>query len=508
MNGTIARMMLELRQRINAWTSFRTLAQRLFGDVTKAALLAGAAASHPAWFLVSGDGAVVKLTSEGVRLLATLPPPAPGPTVAAHEAAWALRSYAEQLRPLRLSVDTTGPGRLVRERYLHEVKLQLADDDVRVADDTPVTLVSPGRRNDGHVVGVSRDEAVFYVAFFEQVLPIDTPAILEVNRSAPLFAVADHLAAIDHDVVQFERLITASPGVALSRDDSEQVARHLASMAQPWTRLLWGPPGAGKTRCVATFTRSMLLTAPDERVLLVAPSNVAVDAALIELMAALDGTATTRDFLNRHVVARFGYSRDKRVLAHHELFGSPELEELSDQILANFNEQRRREERGESAAALAELKAINLQLQQERRQKMKAFLSSARVVATTIASALATEGPVFEAAPWQTIIVDEASMISGASALLLASCATRRFLVAGDPRQLGPILEWRTGGERPGPDVHRWCATDPYELAGISTGSGLERRIETNDARLARILSQRRCHPDIWSLAWIPTLGD
>lgn len=40
---------------------------------------------------------------------------------------------------------------------------------------------------------------------------------------------------------------------------------------------------------------------------------------------------------------------------------------------------------------------------------------------------------------------------------------------------------------------------DIFDKSGVSSGEGEQRRIMVNDARLARITSQRRCAPEIWS---------
>jgi very-short-patch-repair endonuclease len=89
-------------------------------------------------------------------------------------------------------------------------------------------------------------------------------------------------------------------------------------------------------------------------------------------------------------------------------------------------------------------------------------------------------------------------MINGAIVVALASSTQNRLLLVGDPRQLAPIFEWQQGLA---PDnVERWLGKDPYEFSTISTGSGWDKKISTDDSRMARVLSQRRCHPRIWSL--------
>jgi phosphate starvation-inducible protein PhoH len=58
---------------------------------------------------------------------------------------------------------------------------------------------------------------------------------------------------------------------------------------------LWGPPGAGKTYCSARLAAGLLTASREERILLVAPSNVAIDAGLVELIKALEDSEQAKN---------------------------------------------------------------------------------------------------------------------------------------------------------------------------------------------------------------------
>lgn len=484
-------MIRELRQTPGEWRPFRQLARRLRGDEEDEHLLAGVAGIRPHVFAIHQDSKV-KLKFEAMQ--AEAPPPADALHLAA---ANAVMEYAGQLEPSSLRVPEADEGRRVRDRFVHGLKVEIDQDDFKLADDTPVRLLSTtGRKNLGHVAGASRDESILYVAFRDQVLPIDLPAQLEVSRSKTFITLAYHLRSLRQTPTL--GLTLQGTGPTLTSNDSRALAAKLSSISTPWTRLLWGPPGAGKTHCIAELSALLLRGDPDARVLIVAPSNVAVDAAVCELLAALERDRDLANLLSARKIVRYGYPRDERILSRSDLFGPEGLEELSRKVHATSKTVRELSRISAPELEIAAKKAELRQLQEEMKQRLAAHLQSARIVLTTVASTFSGSSTVVEAGPWQTVIVDEASMVGGAIVLALASLASHRLLLSGDPRQLSPIVEWRRG-EIPSA-VERWLARDPYEIVGVSAGTGHHRSIKTDDPRMARVLSQRRCHPRIWSL--------
>ncbi len=484
----------ELRRHAGEWFTFAQLARRVRGDASDADLIAAIVDSRQDLFIVHGDRRV-KIRLEA-QLGKTIPPSQQSPQLSA---AWAVREYARQLRPLRLPVLKVGPGTRVLERFLHSIEVGISDDSIRLADDTPVELVSlGGLRNPGHIAGVSRNEAVIYAVFRNEVMSDDLPAELVVSRTKPLLDIAERLEQLADLPTLAQQLMSQSGGCALSEQDSQSLSTKLFSLPPPWARVLWGPPGSGKTYCAATLAVMLVGSKPDERALVVAPSNVAVDMATLEIVSSLRRLSLGQLFDARRVV-RFGYPRDDRVLALPELFGPSGLETLASEIALAQAELRRLSRRRATEAEVFEAKARLRQLQEQLKQLLSAHLISARIVATTITSAFMRTGAVIGAGTWHTVIIDEASMINGATFLALASIPARRFLLVGDPRQLGPIFEWERQ-DTPPSDVRHWVARDPYELIQLSIGSGLQKAVRTDDARMARVLSQRRCHPSIWQL--------
>ena len=485
----------ELRRRAGEWVSFVNLARKVRGDAADAGLIGAIVDNRKDLFVVHADR-IVKLKFEAFAHATSQPETQP---VSHAVAAQLVRQYARNLRPFQIRVQVAHPGQRVLDRFLHALEVDLSDDSMRFADDTPVELLSvSGRRNFGHITGISRDEERMYVAFQNEVWPDDVPAMMYISRSKPLLGIASWLEGLRNSPSRAESLMHGYQGSHLEDSDSGLIAVGLSRLGVPWSRMLWGPPGSGKTYCSAALCKLLLRSNGNDRVLLVAPSNVAVDAALIELVTTLDKDDDTRRLLQDRKIIRLGYPRDGRVLARAELFGPPDLESLSEEIKTAQSHVQSLARRRATEVEIAAARAVLRQLQERLKQRLERHLLDARLVATTITSAFMGEQPIVGTGQWQTVIADEASMINGATVLALASASGARFLLVGDPRQLAPIFEWDRR-EEVSADMRRWLAKDPYELVGLSTGVGTGKRIVTADPRMARVLAQRRCHPRIWA---------
>ncbi len=122
----------------------------------------------------------------------------------------------------------------------------------------------------------------------------------------------------------------------------------------------------------------------------------------------------------------------------------------------------------------------------------RVILREARVVATTLARLSIMDELLAE--PYDTVVVDEASIIPVPYVWLAALVAKRRVVVAGDFRQLPPIAMGED--EKRYPRAARWLARDVFAAAGILEDG----RIRKEDKRLAKLSRQYRMHPDIGGL--------
>lgn len=134
-----------------------------------------------------------------------------------------------------------------------------------------------------------------------------------------------------------------------------------------------------------------------------------------------------------------------------------------------------------------DLTAAMTSLERALREARSTLLSQARVIATTTTQAFLRAK---ELTNFDTIVIDEASMIPLPLIYRLSGMATRNVVIAGDFRQLPPISKSRAE------IVSTWYARDVFDAAGIvdtvSTG-------ETR-ANLAKLTTQFRSHEKIFQL--------
>ena len=130
------------------------------------------------------------------------------------------------------------------------------------------------------------------------------------------------------------------------------------------------------------------------------------------------------------------------------------------------------------------------------KNEVEEHVCTCSVVATTSTLASLPTGPI-SGIRWPSVMVDEVTMVTPAMCTFLASIASDRLLLAGDPRQLGPVYEEPRKALQEDPCL-AWMGRDVFDISGVSKGEGEARRIATTDPRLVRITSQRRCATEIW----------
>lgn len=261
---------------------------------------------------------------------------------------------------------------------------------------------------------------------------------------------------------------------------------------------LWGPPGSGKTQTLARVTEALFRRG--ESVLLVAPTNQAVDHLLLATAERLDdepalengevlrlgpigsgelrrryGRNVDLDRVVRPAAAERAEEQERairEVLAHVEGVDHPVDRtsfELKRQLRRDLNRLRER-------AAHRETKAEGFQ---------RELLADARLVATTLHRACV--GGQLDRL-FDVVVIDEASMAGFPLVFLAAALrARKRVIVGGDFRQLPPVVESRDAMAR------RWLGRDPFEVAGLADA------VEEGETPgvLARLVQQYRMHPTI-----------
>lgn len=241
-----------------------------------------------------------------------------------------------------------------------------------------------------------------------------------------------------------DRLLAAEGNVHPDSDDYSPVG--LPQLSDWWRKswsILWGPPGTGKTYTTGHQVANVLAD-PTERLLVVSTTNRATDAAAIAIGRAAKSVASHELSAGKLLrigkgasLAQFEKERLTDMLLGTETEFLAEIDRLADELA--------RSDRAEDKAVLRkEIKELRLQMRDSARRN---FLDSdIRVVigtafrATTFLNSEEVKGGIESgAAPFTTVFIDEAGLLSRAAIAALSLLASRRVVLVGDSKQLAPI---------------------------------------------------------------------
>lgn len=483
------------RAKGEVWIRWEVVAKRQEGSEELADLLKSLADLPDArpLFRVTSNGRAVCLTEKGKWLAEEVVTNSDPLT---DQVAAIVKRYAGRLRRLRFSISNIYHVGKTKKKYVYAVEVELGD--TLIPNEAPVVVAPYGYGTwvNGRIVGQDSENNLLYVSLENSIEQAQLPLQLFIDRAFLLNQLAESIQKLNQipPLGQVFFAPDTKTNYIIANEDSGRVALMLAASATPWTRFLWGPPGAGKTFCLAGLMLRLIKQQPQGRILLVAPSNVAVDVALSQLVNQLENSEH-RGLLSQRRILRYGYPRKAEILSRSELLGSMEQETLSSQIsglASTIQAATKGEEAQEERLAL--MRAELLELQEQLKDLVLSHMQQCLVVATTTTQAYMPTSPII-AQSWDTVLVDEVTMVPPAVCLYLSSLAKQRFLLAGDPRQLGPVYE---EGPTPDEETDYWMGYDAYDFAQLSIGNGDRRHIQIEDKRLVRITSQRRCISDIW----------
>jgi hypothetical protein len=452
--------------------------------------------SSEQFFVLSSNGRRVKLTNAGIQL-------ALGSKEVDHlpkteKIADAVKQYAGSLHPLSLNVIKVRTISRTGRRVIQTVQVECRDGITNLTD-APVEFWSDGSSSSirGKIVGQEPNGGLFYIAFHQSVESQYLPGRLRIDRGFLLRELGQAVDALSSYPQLAKTLEDRASGKVIHHTNSVEVTNQLLQLTPPWTRLLWGPPGAGKTYGVAHFIKRLIREEPTSKVLLVAPSNLAVDVALQEVVQQFEtGHEDYRRLISKRRVTRYGYPRKTEILQRPELLGPVGLDELNRKVRELANKIEAEERKGDvSGERVATLRAELLEVQETVKEKVRTHLENSWVVATTTTLAYMASSPISEI-DWDTVIVDEVTMAPPALCVFLSSLAKRRLLLTGDPRQLGPVFESTHESDD---EAYKWMGRDIFETIGVSYGGGEARDIDLSDQRLVQIRSQRRCASQMWN---------
>ncbi|EMI41334.1 AAA domain-containing protein [Rhodopirellula sp. SWK7] len=344
----------------------------------------------------------------------------------------------------------------------------------------------------GEIVEVDERKGCLFIALDDpEMTPINGPFFVRPFES---MSVLDSI----YNGVEFEELrehlssrLVASEGDVHPRmaEPCNASLPHLRAWWQHSWNILWGPPGTGKTWTTGQQIATIMQDT-SERVLVVSTTNRATDAVGISI-----GEAAKKhcpDQLDNDALLRIGKGASLQTFIKRELarmLRGTESETLS-QIDGLAQQLQLLQSSEEKAFTRKQINALRASGNDENN---RIFVDAQRrVVISTAFKAISylkdeTIRTMVEngEAPFTTIFIDEAGLISRAAVAALSLLASKRVVLVGDSKQLAPIS--------------RISRILPTRQQTWLASSGLSHLEDTENIPVAvHFLSeQRRMHPDV-----------
>ncbi|MFE2997315.1 AAA domain-containing protein [Nocardia sp. NPDC059246] len=259
---------------------------------------------------------------------------------------------------------------------------------------------------------------------------------------------------------------------------------------------LWGPPGTGKTTTLAVLLAELLDAG--KTVLLAAPTNAAIDVALSALLKRRPPVKsgeivrigpTDNDFLSGRaravlldeIAADQGAEPARRLVEARD--------ELADLRKAHHaipkSDIARRQEAVALTRKIADLEGFAKGLTALLGDVRDHVIGEGRLLACTSHQVVLKEA--VRRKGFDVVVVYEASMMTAAMTMLVAGMGVGHTIVAGDFRQLSPIVQSQE------PDAREWLGQSAFEKSGIARAV----RAGRAPANLVALDTQHRMRPRI-----------
>jgi AAA domain len=223
---------------------------------------------------------------------------------------------------------------------------------------------------------------------------------------------------------------------------------------------VWGPPGTGKTTTIVEVIRQAV--ARQWKVLVTAPSNVAVDNVLAKLVVAAPDEDSAKDGKRKKVRSKGGNNARGRIRAvriGHPARMRPEIVQYSldslvqrsegtaivadvrnelrtfVQMLSSSSKRRRVQDR---ALAKREISSLRKEIRTREEKVVAELLGNAQVV---LATCVGAANRLLADAEFDMVVIDEAAQALEVACWIPALLCTTKLVLAGDHKQLPPTIK-------------------------------------------------------------------
>ncbi len=335
--------------------------------------------------------------------------------------------------------------------FLYEFRLE---DEVRIVEDMPVEIEVGGDITHGTVVSVDGDRIVLLLQN-----DIGDNAEQAMLRTAPFFLLEQLIERLDSledkDVGTLATLFSDDDDNTYEDDltvDPKQLNEFQVEAARSVVKkpvsFVWGPPGTGKTQTLAFAAAN--LVALGEKVLIISNTNIAVDVALQKTLEYLqeeneyfEGKFVRLGIPRLPDLADFPWSLPQYVSRDKNPGLYATIEKIETDIRGVMTRMRNpRSKRGPNQEKLANMREELYSLREEAYGKESKIVQQANLVASTAAKAAISSQ--VSSRKFDTVLIDEASMLYVPYVAFAASLAKKRVAIFGDFMQIPPITQSST----------------------------------------------------------------
>lgn len=247
--------------------------------------------------------------------------------------------------------------------------------------------------------------------------------------------------------------------------------------------LIWGPPGTGKSTTLSAFILNAFIR--KQKTLICCIANVAVDAITEKLLEDLEFLKKkySINYQNGSIL-RVGYTRNKELMSKDFLFpSSMRIKELRKKIKSISEEIEQETDDNVRKSKIS----VRIELTKQLKEAINNVIFNATIIFCTASKMHAD--PIFEELKFDNLIIDEASMVPAPHFAVLSKNITERIIIAGDFRQLGPVVLSSSAMSL------KWLHCDLFKLAGLKYNNS-----EPKHPALNTLITQRRFSSDICNL--------
>ena len=219
----------------------------------------------------------------------------------------------------------------------------------------------------------------------------------------------------------------------LSRDVS-QFDAFRAALDKDIT-FIWGPPGTGKSYTLSAIIMA-LYRMRGERTVVCCLSNVAVDQLVNKVVDIIE---VHEPGMARGEFYRAGRSQDEKLINTDFLFPDDAKARMLRLKIKQCNSrlEKFRKEKQQFSDEAIKIKAKLKDIREELKEHTDYLIDQVKVVFSTISNFVINSR--LKNAPFDNLIVDEASMLAQPQLIALASKVSKRIILVGDFQQLSPI---------------------------------------------------------------------